>query len=121
MGFILMYDITNEESFKSITMWADQIKNNSSWEIHQVVLVGNKCDMEEERKVSYEQGQELADSLGYSFFETSAKENVNVAEVFDKIAERMIDVIEKNPGIMGGDEFERKSESPVTEKKGCAC
>ena len=54
-----------------------QIKTYS-WDNAQVVLVGNKCDMEEERVISYERGRQLADQLGIEFFETSAKDNVNV-------------------------------------------
>ena len=41
-------------------------------------MVGNKCDMEDERVISFERGKQLADSLGLEFFETSAKENINV-------------------------------------------
>ena len=60
-------------------MWnrCTQIKTYS-WDNAQVVLVGNKCDMEDERVISFERGKQLADSLGLEFFETSAKENVNV-------------------------------------------
>ena len=54
-----------------------QIKTYS-WDNAQVILVGNKCDMEDERVISYERGKQLADSLGLEFFETSAKENINV-------------------------------------------
>lgn len=54
-----------------------QIKTYS-WDNAQVVLVGNKCDMESERVISYERGRQLADQLGIEFFETSAKDNVNV-------------------------------------------
>ncbi len=43
-----------------------------------MILVGNKCDMEDERVISFERGKQLADSLGLEFFETSAKENINV-------------------------------------------
>jgi GTPase SAR1 family protein len=43
-----------------------------------VILVGNKCDMEDERVISFERGKQLADQLGVEFFETSAKENINV-------------------------------------------
>ena len=47
------------------------------------VLVGNKCDMEEsKRKVPYSQGQALADEFGIQFFETSAKNNIKVDEVY---------------------------------------
>ena len=77
MGFILMYDITNEDSFNSVQDWLTQIKTYS-WDNAQVILVGNKCDMEDERVISFERGKQLAEQLGVQFFETSAKENVNV-------------------------------------------
>ncbi len=54
-----------------------QIKTYS-WDNAQVILVGNKCDMEDERVISYERGKQLADSIGVEFFEASAKENINV-------------------------------------------
>lgn len=93
-----MYDITNEESFNSVQDWSVKlfiqkykfvklcVLNNDrvtqiktySWDNAQVILVGNKCDMEEERVISFERGKQLADQLGVEFFETSAKENVNV-------------------------------------------
>ena len=103
MGFILMYDVTNEESFKSCADWAEQVKTYS-WDHTQVVLVGNKCDLEDERIVSYEQGKMLADSLGYSFFESSAKQNINVRGAFDElvdvISEHMADSVVCDEGGM---------------------
>lgn len=54
-----------------------QIKTYS-WDNAQVILVGNKCDMEDERVISFERGKQLAEQLGIEFFETSAKENINV-------------------------------------------
>ncbi|KAJ1170158.1 hypothetical protein NDU88_002039, partial [Pleurodeles waltl] len=62
MGFILMYDITNEESFTSVQDWATQIKTYS-WDNAQVILVGNKCDMDDERVISPDKGKHLADQL----------------------------------------------------------
>uniref|UniRef100_A0A0K0DR68 RAB3A, member RAS oncogene family n=1 Tax=Angiostrongylus cantonensis TaxID=6313 RepID=A0A0K0DR68_ANGCA len=100
MGFILMYDITNEESFNSVQDWCTQIKTYS-WENAQVVLVGNKCDMDAERVVSIERGKQLADQLGLEFFETSAKENINVKAVFEKLVEiicdKMAESLDKDP------------------------
>ena len=77
MGFILMYDITNEDSFNAVQDWATQIKTYS-WDSAQgtvshaklmtklfsVLLVGNKADMASERVVTHERGQELANQLG---------------------------------------------------------
>lgn len=63
-----------------------QIKTYS-WDNAQVILVGNKCDMEDQRVISFERGRQLADQLGVEFFETSAKENVNVKVSANTITE----------------------------------
>ena len=89
-GFILVYDITNENSFHNIPNWFQQIKTICMRKA-QFVLVGNKSDLEKnnDRKISYEDGKKLADSLGMEFFETSttAKHDStkNVKMVFNKI------------------------------------
>ena len=75
---------------------AKQYSNDNA----QVVLVGNKCDCEERRVVTYEQGQELADRLGSPFLEASAKDNVNVDDAF----ERLIDIICDNMRATGESE-----------------
>ncbi|CAG7825884.1 unnamed protein product, partial [Allacma fusca] len=102
MGFILMYDITNEESFNSVQDWVTQIKTYS-WDNAQVILVGNKCDMEDERIISYERGKQLADQLGVEFFETSAKENINVKAVFERlvdiICDKMSESLDSDPSL----------------------
>ncbi|CAF4897701.1 unnamed protein product [Pieris macdunnoughi] len=117
MGFILMYDITNEESFNSVQDWVTQIKTYS-WDNAQVILVGNKCDMEEERVISQERGKQLADQLGVEFFETSAKENVNVKAVFERlvdiICDKMSESLDSEPQNMlaGGARGQKLSEQP---------
>ncbi len=54
------------------------------------ILVGNKCDLEEKRKVSYEQGKEFADQYGMKFLETSAKTSHNVADSFVTMTKEII-------------------------------
>lgn len=85
LGFILMYDVTNPESFNAVQDWSTQIRTYS-WENVQVVLVGNKCD-KAERAISTEKGQQLASQMGLDHFETSAKENTNVKHVFEHLVE----------------------------------
>ncbi|KAL3308246.1 Ras- protein Rab-3 [Cichlidogyrus casuarinus] len=96
MGFILMYDITNEESFNAVQDWVTQIKNYS-WDNAKVVLVGNKCDLAAERAVSMERGRQLATHLGLEFFETSAKENINVKGVFERLVDIVCEKMAENP------------------------
>ncbi|XP_013187825.1 ras-related protein Rab-3 isoform X1 [Amyelois transitella] len=116
MGFILMYDITNEESFNSVQDWVTQIKTYS-WDNAQVILVGNKCDMEEERVVSSERGRQLAEQLGVEFYETSAKENINVKAVFERlvdiICDKMSESLDSEPAMLaGGARGQRLTEQP---------
>lgn len=116
MGFILMYDITNEESFNSVQDWVTQIKTYS-WDNAQVILVGNKCDMEDERVISYERGKQLADRLGVEFFETSAKENINVKSVFERlvdiICDKMSDSLDTDHTLLsGGGKGQRLTDAP---------
>ncbi|KAI0989206.1 hypothetical protein GJ496_001462 [Pomphorhynchus laevis] len=94
MGFLLMYDVTNEESFNAVQDWCTQIKMYS-WDNAQVVLVGNKCDLEEYRVITYERGRLLAEQLGMEFFETSAKENTNVKAVFDSLVCQIVTDLEQ--------------------------
>lgn len=95
MGFILMYDITNDDSFNSVQDWCTQIKT-FSWDNAQVILVGNKFDLEHERVVSTERGRRLADQLGLEFFETSAKDNINVDIVFERLVDLICDRMSKS-------------------------
>ncbi|KAF5303391.1 hypothetical protein FQA39_LY09982 [Lamprigera yunnana] len=126
MGFILMYDITNEESFNSVQDWVTQIKTYS-WDNAQVILVGNKCDMEDERVISFERGKQLAEQLGVEFFETSAKENINVKAVFERlvdiICDKMSDSLDTDPTLVsGGAKGPRLTDAPLgAQSANCNC
>ena len=83
----------------------------------EVILVGNKSDLTESRVITKEQGMELAQSLGIEYFETSAKDGMNVAEVVDKL----LDLIygkpepkpEKKPEVIPTVETEQAIEQPI--------
>jgi len=124
MGFILMYDVTNEESFNAVQDWCTQIKTYS-WDNAQVVLVGNKNDLEDERIVSFERGKQLADQLGLEFFETSAKENINVKSVFERlvdiICDKMSESLDSDPTIVNNPQTKRLTENPNPQNATCAC
>jgi Ras-related protein Rab-8A len=86
MGILLVYDVTDESSFNNIRNWIRNIEQHASDNVNKI-LVGNKADMDEsKRAVPTAKGQALADEFGIKFFETSAKTNMNVEDVFFTIA-----------------------------------
>jgi Ras-related protein Rab-1A len=84
-GLVLVYDITDRESFEKLNFWVDNIKNFAP-ENAKFILVGNKCDLANERKVSYEEGENYAKNLNIKFFEASARDGTNVNELFFYLA-----------------------------------
>ena len=92
---IIVYDITNKESFNNIQNWIEDCKNQCPKTIF-FVLVGNKNDLENERKVSFDEGKKFADSNDILFFESSAKTGNNVEDIFYKSAECISERINKN-------------------------
>ena len=84
MGIILGYSVDSRESFKNVNKWIKQISDNTDVNLPRI-LIGTKVDLSN-RRVTYEEGRKLAESYGLRFFETSSKENYNVAEAFETIA-----------------------------------
>ncbi len=80
IGALVVYDVTNKSSFDNISHWFDDLKSLTDNKIV-ITLVGNKTDLASERKVSHEEGSELAKKMNSIFIEASAKDDVNVEEV----------------------------------------
>ncbi|XP_051626138.1 ras-related protein Rab-10-like isoform X1 [Manacus candei] len=89
-GFVLVYDITNLKSFQSITMWMQDIYEKAGDEVD-VILLGNKCDKESERVVPKQKGEKIAWEYGIPFFETSAKDNVNIEHAFSLLTKEILE------------------------------
>ena len=94
-GVIVVYDITSRDSFNNSRDWLQKIKKNIKDNI-KILLVGNKNDLDFRRCVLYEEGQELADEFSAKFFETSAKNNYNVNEIFNLLIMDIIEELEKD-------------------------
>ncbi|EEB10454.1 conserved hypothetical protein [Pediculus humanus corporis] len=90
MGIMLVYDITNERSFKNIVKWLRNIDEHANEDVEKLIL-GNKCDMEDKRIVSKEKGEEISREHGIKFLETSAKANINIDLAFEQLAEAILD------------------------------
>ena len=108
-GIIIVYDVTDRESFDAINKWVSDVDRLSQDDVCKV-LIGNKVDLEAARCVSTKEGQDMAASLGIPFMETSAKSAQNVENLFmsmarfirDSKAGTKLDADEKKPMKISG-------------------
>lgn len=84
-GFLLVFAITQQATLNDLMALHEQIKRVKGVDHFPLVLVGNKCDMEKDRAVDRNHGRNLAQSLSCPYMETSAKNNINVKEVFESL------------------------------------
>lgn len=85
-GFLLVYDITSNESLQSISLFVQKILLYKDVDKAAMVLVGNKCDLEDKRKITIEEGEEQAKTFDCPFFEVSAKTRINISEIFISVS-----------------------------------
>ena len=95
-GLLLTYDITRRESFEHLNQLISQIKDVQDISIFPIVIVGCKFDLEDKRKVSTEEGQQLAEKYNLTFFETSALTGKGVKEVFTTLIQKIYDRNKRN-------------------------
>lgn len=96
-GIIIVYDVTDKESFKNVKHWIQEIDKYAADGVKKL-LVGNKCDLQSKKVVSYDEAKELADSLQMPFMETSAKNSHNVEQAFQMMADEIKKKVAANPG-----------------------
>ena len=103
-GIILLYDVTSRESFQNIKQWIKDINNNITMKPF-LILVGNKIDLE--RKVTQQEGEELAQKYNVLYFETSAATGKGIEETFQALVENI---------MRNYDERKKQEESLMLEK-----
>ena len=125
-GCFIVYDITSESSFENVDKWYEQAQKEASKDVS-IVLVGNKCDLENERKVSKEKGEEKAKNFNVPFFETSALSKIKIDDIF---SEMVNNIYERTGGVKNEDDDDIEiinendkavnlNSEPPKEKKGC--
>ena len=103
LGIILVYDISNKESFEKLSYYNKIIEKNLVNGVIKI-LVGNKCDRKD-RAIMEENGEKFAMENNYTFFETSTKNNINVEKVFDLIVKKMLKAEEEKKSKIAKDKI----------------
>ena len=80
-GIVTVFDLTDRESYEHIEKWLDEINKYAKENVMRF-LIGNKSDLVDQRKVTYEEARALANKLNIYYVETSAKNNINVSDFF---------------------------------------
>ncbi|KAK4528711.1 hypothetical protein GAYE_SCF63G6656 [Galdieria yellowstonensis] len=115
-GIIIVYDVTDQESFNNVKTWLHEIDRYANESVNKL-LVGNKNDLTTKKVVDTATAKEFADSLGIKFLETSAKTSENVEQAFitmaQEIKERMANQpqTQKTSGIHVGANAQEVKES----------
>ena len=114
-GALLLYDITDKDSFENVRKWMDDLNNNSRMGCKQTIfLIGNKIDLPD-RAVTQEDAKDLAESLGLEYYEMSAKANINIHEIISRLFIKCLNnLVESEEGFKI-----KKKKKKKNEKKKC--
>nr|6HUF_A Chain A, Ras-related protein Rab-27A [Homo sapiens]6HUF_B Chain B, Ras-related protein Rab-27A [Homo sapiens]6HUF_C Chain C, Ras-related protein Rab-27A [Homo sapiens]6HUF_D Chain D, Ras-related protein Rab-27A [Homo sapiens]6HUF_E Chain E, Ras-related protein Rab-27A [Homo sapiens]6HUF_F Chain F, Ras-related protein Rab-27A [Homo sapiens]6HUF_G Chain G, Ras-related protein Rab-27A [Homo sapiens]6HUF_H Chain H, Ras-related protein Rab-27A [Homo sapiens]6HUF_I Chain I, Ras-related protein len=96
MGFLLLFDLTNEESFLNVRNWISQLKTHAYSENPDIVLCGNKSDLEDERVVAAAEARQLAEHYGIPYFETSAANGTNISQAIEMLLDLIMKRMERS-------------------------
>ena len=120
-GILLIFDITSRDSFKELENWLAEVEKNASTQILKI-LIGNKCDLEEEREISKDEGEAFAMRNGMQYIETSAKINTNVNEAFEALSKIMVEYYSKKNSVINENKtikMNKGTDITIPKKKKC--
>ena len=89
-AIVIVFDITDKDSFEHVKIWMQDIDKFAKQGVMRI-LVGNKCDLENQRAITKEEGNEMALKYGIKYVETSAKDTINIEELFVNIAKNLME------------------------------
>jgi len=94
VGALILYDVTSRDSYNNLPTWLQDAREQA-WKDISIIAVGNKCDLKEERKVSFLEASRFAQEQDILFLETSALTGENVQDVFHTLAQRILNKVEE--------------------------
>lgn len=129
MGFLLMFDLTSQQSFLNVRNWMSQLQANAYCEHPDIVLLGTKSDLGDQREVPEKHAKELAEKYGIPYLETSAATGCNVEQavdtLLDLIMKRMEQCVAKSqnsiPTNGGTSGMLDMTQGQKKEEKKCSC
>ena len=83
---MVVFDVTERTSFENLEVWINEIKEKDSHSNYQIVILGNKSDRDDQRKITFEEASNYSESKGYQYFEVSAKTNSNIDSAFQELS-----------------------------------
>ena len=124
-GALIVYDITRKETFDSVDRWISEVLNSGDKNMT-MLLIGNKCDLDNQRQVTKEQGEEKAKAFKVAFLETSASSGENLDVAFEMIMKEVyskckneLDEEDRMEEMQIGKEIDLTKEKKVDKKKCC--
>ena len=124
-GALIVYDITRKETFDSVDRWISEVLNSGDKNMT-MLLIGNKCDLDNQRQVTKEQGEEKAKAFKVAFLETSASSGENLDVAFEMIMKEVyskckneLDEEDRMEEMQIGKEIDLTKENKVDKKKCC--
>jgi len=124
-GAFVVYDITRKQSFESVDRWVNELRATADKNLT-IILIGNKCDLEDQRQVTKEQGEEKSKNMEVAFMETSALSGENLEKAFEKMINEVFKKCHEEMAVDVDVEIAGKSEDitldknkPKGEKKKC--
>jgi len=121
-GIIVVYDVTDQESFNNVKTWLSEIDRYANENVNKL-LVGNKSDLTSKKVVDYATAKAFADEIGIPFMETSAKNATNVEQAFvtmaNEIKTRMASQPQAASGASRGATIRPGEGRPVNAKSSC--
>jgi len=125
-GAVVMYDVTSEESFTGVDAWITELRENVQGSLT-IAIVGNKCDIEDKRVIDTARGKEFALNHQCLFFETSAKNDTGIVDLFQNVCQEIVKAHVKNQGSAPqrpanqGIFIDEKANNTTAPKKNCGC
>ncbi|KAL3843650.1 hypothetical protein ACJIZ3_001053 [Penstemon smallii] len=117
-GIIIVYDVTEKESFNNVKQWLNEIDRYATDSVCKL-LVGNKCDLVESKAVDTETAKAFADELGIPFLETSAKDSINVEQAFLTMAAEIKKKMGNQPANKKSPNTVHIKGQPIEQKSNC--